>query len=172
MTLHDFILVAHGLDTRDPAFEVRLIEAGCDDATIAVQNGRILLDFTREAPSLSAALDSALATVRQAGATIDRIEPDPLVTLADIAARAGLTRQAITQFAHGQRGGGGFPAPVARVASHRPLWRWRDVADWLHRSGRLDHAAVERARILDAANLALAARADDPVPTILPGAAE
>jgi len=37
------------------------------------------------------------------GATVERIEPDHLVSLADIARRAGLTRAAISLYAKGMR---------------------------------------------------------------------
>ena len=61
---------------------------------------------------------------------VDRVEPDPLVSLADIAERAGLTRAAITNYFKGSRGKN-FPPPVAKVTSDSPLWDWADVAYWM-----------------------------------------
>ena len=57
------------------------------------------------------------------GARVERIEPDHLVSMADIARRAGLTRAAISLYAKGMRAQE-FPAPVARVTSEIPLWDW------------------------------------------------
>src|SRR5687767_4754417 len=101
MAMFEFTLIASGLDPRADDYEARLWDAGCDDATISFQNGRMILDFAREAQSLQEALDSAFADVRKAGARIERIEPDPLVNLSDMAERAGLSRSAMTNYAKG-----------------------------------------------------------------------
>jgi len=111
MKVHSFTIVASGLDasgldTTSDALEDGLYEAGCDDATVSVVRGRILLDFDREAKNLVHAIASAVADVERAGARIERIEPDALVTVSDIAERAGLSRQAVSLFARGERGQG------------------------------------------------------------------
>ena len=84
-------------------FSRRFYEAGCDDATIAFQNGHIIADFACGAPSLAEAIASAVAAVKKAGAKVERIEPDPLVSLSDMATRAGLTRAAMTNYFKGTR---------------------------------------------------------------------
>ena len=82
----------------------KLFEAGCDDATIALQKGVAILDFDREAKNFSHALLSALDNVTAAGAGVLHVEPDDLVSLSDIASRAGITRAAVSNYANGTRG--------------------------------------------------------------------
>src|ERR1700722_13668817 len=100
---------------------------------MSLQKGVIVLDFAREAPNFIKALASALSDAQRAGAKAERIEPDHLVSMADIARRAGLTRAAISLHAKGMRAQE-FPAPVARVTSESPLWDWYDVARWMWRT--------------------------------------
>jgi hypothetical protein len=98
MKTFEFSVVASGLDPEAEDFADRFFNAGCDDATISFQKGHIIVDFAREAKSIDIAICSAVDCVEKTGARIDRIEPDPLVSLADIAARTGLSRAAITQY--------------------------------------------------------------------------
>ena len=77
-------------------FEDRFFEAGRDDATIAVARGAIIIQFAREAGKLSVAIDAAVADVKKAGATVERVEPDYLVSLSEIAERANLTKAAVS----------------------------------------------------------------------------
>lgn len=154
MKTFEFTIIASGLHPEEDGFEDRFFEAGCDDATIAFQKGVIILDFCREAASFSRAVASAYEDVRRAGAAIERIEPDHLVSLSDIADRAHMTRQAIALYSNGERGKD-FPIPVARVMSSTPLWDWYQVAEWLHRHDKLDKAAVLEARIVREANIFL-----------------
>src|SRR6266446_4522389 len=88
----EFSIIASGLDPSADDFETRFFDAGCDDATVSFQKGRIIVDFAREASSIDAAIASAIECVKAAGAVVERIEPDPLVNLSDIAERTGLTR--------------------------------------------------------------------------------
>jgi len=164
---HSFIIVASGLDHEADDFEDRFFEAGCDDATISVQKGAILLDFTREARSFSSALRSAIAAVEAAGATVVHVEPDHLVSLTDIAARAHLTKAAVSLYAKGKRGEG-FPAPVARVTTESPLWDWVMVARWLHRQGRLSASTLVQARLVRGINVQIMAQAADRVDVLKP----
>lgn len=151
MKLHEFSIIASGLDPNADDFDSRFYEAGCDDATIAFQKGHIIVDFGREAESLEDAIVSAIADVKKAGATVDRVEPDPLASLSDMAVRAGLTRAAMTNYFKGARAKG-FPAPVAKVTSESPLWDWATVARWMYRSGKLAREAAIDAEIVRQAN--------------------
>lgn len=155
MTNHRFTIIAADLDPQAEDFGERFFEAGCDDATISVQKGAIILEFGRDARTFGGALISAIANVRAAGAKVVHVEPDHLVSLADIALRAGISRAAASNYAKGSRGRG-FPAPVARVTTESPLWDWVEVARWLHRRGRLPAREVVRARIVRHANLGIA----------------
>src|SRR5437763_4127758 len=103
MKTFEFTIVAEGLDPAADDFEDRFFDAGCADATVAFQKGAIVLEFAREAPTFLKAVTSAVADVQQAGATVKRIEPDPLVTLSEAARRAELTRAAISLYAKGAR---------------------------------------------------------------------
>jgi predicted DNA-binding transcriptional regulator AlpA len=165
MKTFEFSVVASGLDPNADDYETRFYEAGCDDALVAFQKGHTIVDFAREAPTLAAALTSAMAQVIQAGAVIDRIEPDPLVSLADIAHRTGMTRAAMTQYAKGQRGKN-FPAPLVKVTSDSPLWDWAEVASWLAAKQKIGRDEVVQAKLVKAANRAIETGATDLVATL------
>jgi len=163
MSIFDFAVIASGLDHEADDFEDRLFAAGCDDATVAFMRGAIVLQFAREAETLEAAIGSALTDVRAAGATVDRVEPDYLVSISEIAERANMTRAAISLYAKGERGSN-FPSPVARVTTDSPLWDWTEVAAWLEARGKLDRTTLHNAHVLRAVNdnLDILSRAESP----------
>jgi hypothetical protein len=154
--LYEFSIIASGLDPEAEDFESRFFDSGCDDATVSFQKGHIILDFARVAPSIVEAITTAVECAEKAGARIDRIEPDPLVSLSDIASRVGMTRSALTQYAKGQRRNGDFPAPVVRVTSDSPLWEWSTVARWFCKEQKLDQSIAVEAEAVRASNEALA----------------
>lgn len=154
MKTFEFSIIASGLDPEAEDFADRFFDAGCDDATISFQKGHIIADFARDADSIGAALSSAVECVKKAGALVDRIEPDPLVSLSDIAARTGLSRAAITQYAKGQRSEN-FPAPVARVTSETSLYDWSQVATWLYRHEKISREKAIEATAVKVANDAI-----------------
>ena len=96
MKTHDFTIIASGLDPHTSSYEDRLYEAGCDDATLSFQKGLVIAEFAREAATLSRAILSAIENMKAGGAVIERIEPDYLVSLSDIAERCALSKQAIS----------------------------------------------------------------------------
>jgi len=100
------------------------------------------------------AICSAVECVVNAGAHVDRVEPDPLVSLADIAARTGLSRAAVSQYAKGQRSAD-FPSPVARVTSDTSLYDWSQVATWLYRQEKLSREQAIEAAAVQAVNHAI-----------------
>ena len=151
MKTHEFTIIASGLDPEMEGYEDRFFEAGCDDATLSFQKGVIIAEFAREAVSFSKAVSSAYEDVMRTGAKVERVEPDYLVSLSDIAERSGLTRQAISLYARAERGSA-FPNPVARVTSNSPLWDWLEVSEWLHAHAKIDREAVVTARIVKEAN--------------------
>jgi hypothetical protein len=154
MKSHSFTIVASGLNPDANDYADRFFEAGCDDATVALQKGSFILDFDRRAESFEAALASALDDVKRAGAIAERVEPDHLVNASDIAARGGMTRAAISNYSAGKRAVG-FPAPIARVTTDSPLWDWVDVAKWLAREGKVSDQAVAEALAIRNANAAI-----------------
>src|SRR5437660_5119090 len=107
MEKHEFTLILHGFSELTDDVEDRLFEAGCDDALLGVLDGTPFLDFTREASSLKDAILSAIRDVAKAGFEVVRIEPDDLVSAAEIARRAGRSRESIRQLRTAERGPGG-----------------------------------------------------------------
>jgi hypothetical protein len=154
MKTFEFSIIASGLDPEAEDFADRFFDRGCDDATISFQKGHIILDFARDAACLEEAVASAANAVRNAGAKVDRIEPDPLVSLSEIAMRTGLTRAAMTHYAKGARGEH-FPAPIARVTSESPLWDWATVAKWMYENDKLGLAEAVAAETVKRANEAI-----------------
>jgi hypothetical protein len=138
-----------------------LLDAGCDDAFVGERDGAQYVSFVREAKSLRRALRTALADLAEAlpDAQVVRVEPDHLVTMAEIAGRAGLSREAVRLLANGQRGPGGFPPPVAYPDNRTRLWHWPDVADWLNEQGRAKlEVDAESADLVAALNAAASLR--------------
>jgi len=124
-----------------------------DNATF----GAVDADFDREAPTLFQALHTAIHAIESLpGLLVTRIEPDDLVTASEIAKRLGRTRESVRLLIAGERGPGNFPTPVSHVRSQHRLWRWSDVTAWACRPAA---EAVQQARLIAAANAALAFRA-------------
>jgi len=154
MKTHEFSIIASGLDHTAKDFESRFYDSGCDDATVSFQKGHIILDFAREAESLKDAITTAVEAVTKAGAKVERVEPDPLVSLSDMASRAGMSRAAMTNYYKGKRAEN-FPAPVARVTSESPLWDWSIVARWMFEHQRLELESALDAEMVKCANKAI-----------------
>jgi predicted DNA-binding transcriptional regulator AlpA len=154
MDKYDLTIIASGLDPSAEDFEQRFQDAGCDDATVSFQKGHTIVDFAREAESITEAIISAVKDVHAAGASVVRVEPDPLVSLSDMAERTGMSRAAMTQYSKGQRSRD-FPPPVARVTSDSPLWDWATVAKWLFAHEKLPRAAAIEAEAVRVANAAI-----------------
>jgi hypothetical protein len=149
MSEHNFTIVLSG-DVDGHIDE--LYEAGLDDATIGETNGIPYAEFDREAPTRVQAIMSALNDIRKVeGVYAVRIEPEELVTAAEIAERIGKSREAIRLLASGQRGRGDFPQPVSHLRFRSPLWRLPDVLAWTSS----DPAEIEESRILAYVNARL-----------------
>jgi hypothetical protein len=152
---YNFVLTLGGIAAITRAVEDALFEAGCDDATLGMTCGRVILDFSRAASSLQDALLSAIRDVHKAGigATVLHIDEPTLVTQSDIARRAHRSRQQIHQYVSGRRGPGGFPAPVCHVKEKAPLWTWYDVNAWLARHNLVkDSETIREAEAVAAVN--------------------
>jgi len=83
MTRYRFRLCFRGPDMTEDIAEA-LYEAGCDDCTPGMSDGRPHADFSRDAQSLEAAIQSAVADARRAGCETEHVEIDQ----EDIAANA------------------------------------------------------------------------------------
>jgi hypothetical protein len=132
MARFEFSLVIEGADILTRESLDALFEAGCDDATFGAVDSAQYVDFSRQAPSLEAAIPGAIDQVEKAipGARVIRVEPDDLVTAAEIGQRLGRTRESVRLLISGRRGPGGFPPPSSHLKARGRLWRWAEVDAW------------------------------------------
>lgn len=142
----------------------RLFDAGIDDGSPESGPEGHSIGFDREASSFADAVLSAISEVEAAEFEVLRVEPDELVSAADVAERTERSRQSVSSLVNGTRGPGDWPAPVAgNVRS--PLWRWSDVAAWFESFDGSQSVDREQAAFLAASNELLGARrALKPVP--------
>jgi len=90
---------------------------------------------TADATAMSTTPAGAIAAVRQAASSAAPSSEfvrlvDPLVAISDIAEEAGVSRQAVRNWALGTRQSG-FPRPLAIVGDGIRVWRLADVDPWL-----------------------------------------
>ena len=155
MGIYDFTLTfALGQSDSDPEAHLeRLAKAGCDDALIGLgRDGRIALNFTREARSAYDAILSALSDVKQAIPDAQLIEASPdLVGLTDIAELLGFSRQNMRMLM--VRSGADFPSPVHE--GKPAIWHLAKVLWWLRekRQHRIDESLFDIARVSMQCNL-------------------
>jgi len=141
---YSFVLLLEGVDEVTPNIEDALAAAGCTDALLGKRNGRVYLDFDRSASSAEDAVLSAIRDAESAGigARVLRVEPDDIVSQAEIARRAQLSREAVRLLIEGQRGSADFPRPYSGISSRSLLWRWVDVAQWLCKHKRIQDERI------------------------------
>lgn len=155
MREQEFTLVVDG-PVEDEAVLDKLYDVGCSDATIGSVDGIGYLDFHREAKPVSDAVLSAIRDVESVpGLMVLRVEPDDLVTMAEIAERLDRSRESVRLLVSGQRGKGDFPAPISHLRSRSRLWRWSDVAAWAGAGTPEDR---QQARFIASLNAALELR--------------
>lgn len=122
-------------ETDMDALVERLGAAGCTDALIGIgSRDRLALDFTREAESARAAVESALADVKRAvpNATLVEAQPD-LVGLTDVAEILEVSRQNMRKLMIAHRD---FPLPAHEGSAS--LWHLADILAWFE--GRKGYA--------------------------------
>ncbi len=166
MTNHEFTLRLNRRITDEEA--EALYEAGCDDAGIETGPYGTLISFDREGTSLAEAIARAARDIEKVpGLRAVGVACDNMVTLLDIAGRAGVTRETVRLWATGARGPGGFPAPVLTTRGGERVWDWEQVATWLREYRHHSHLrpgtlvlteGLTEIRVLSAANHVLAAR--------------
>jgi len=155
MSDYHFSLILSGdVDSGDVDANLDLLfEAGCDDATFGSVDATSYAEFDRKADSLALAIGSAIQNLESVGAIrVVRVEPDALVTAAEIAERLGRSRESVRLLISGDRGAGDFPAPISHLRTRNRLWRWSDVAMWARLA---DPDALESAQLIAAVNAAL-----------------
>ncbi len=147
---HQFTLVIAG-NTADVFAALRKV--GCIDATADAVRGTGFLNFDRPAVSFRDAVESAISAIESLdGLVVRRVEPDDVVTAAEIADRLGRTRESVRLLAMGARGDGRFPIPISHVRARQRLWRWTDVVAW---SGEVNDDQIVRAKYIAVINAAL-----------------
>ena len=151
---YDFALIVGSVAELTPAVEDALFQAGCDDATVSMQYGRLYIEFSRSATSLEDAIIGAIHDVRKAGigAEVLRVDECNLVTASEIARRMGRSRQLVHQYMKGQRGPGGFPPPESQLTDQAPLWAWCAVSYWLVQNNLLRPQESWNAEVVEAIN--------------------
>lgn len=77
MTIFGFTLILADQDFMSEDMAEAIYEAGADDTLCRSGDGIAAIDFDREAPSLEAAIRSAIADVKKAGFEVKRIELEP-----------------------------------------------------------------------------------------------
>lgn len=100
MITHEFTFV---VDHRLSDDEIDVLFDRLDDVTPEREHARTLLGFDRAGESLAAALVSALRDVEAAGLVVGSVRSEDLVTLKEIAARAGRTYESVRLLAAGKR---------------------------------------------------------------------
>ncbi|QFY13228.1 hypothetical protein GBF35_47605 [Nonomuraea phyllanthi] len=111
-----------------------LFEAGLDDCSVSggFTGGKVHVMCDREAETMLDAIASVVAQIK----TVPGLWPlgvgeDDGVTLGDAARRhGGRTQASLRQLATGQRGPGGFPAPLIE-ADNISIYSWAEVSEWL-----------------------------------------
>ena len=115
--------------------EDSLYESGCDDAMVHSGNGSLYLTFDRLDTSLEKAVSTAIKDVeKNKKLEVAVVEPADFVTVAEIARRAGYSREYIRKLIKGERGNGYFPAPLAGSSSTTLIYSWVEVSSWLSKS--------------------------------------
>jgi len=159
MQTYDFTFVVGNADPHAEDFEDRFFKAGCDDATLVLMHGAVAACFNRTAETFKDAVFSAYEDILRAGATVDRFEPDYLVSASEIAKRARVTPQAVSLYAKGDRGDD-FPKPRFRVTTPNPLWDWVEVSRWLVRRGTVAEKEYREAQLSRVINFGSQVRQD------------
>lgn len=157
MPTYHFTLIVDGADMQNETVVNSLFESGCDDGLVGSADGVQFVDFDREEANLNEAVLSAVADVERVdGVRVLRLAGAGLVSIADIAARTGRTRESVRLLVSGARGPGAFPPPVTDPRARYRLWRWSDVERWFGDSDGLADAREER--VLSAINACLELR--------------
>ena len=150
MPEHNFTLVISG-----PVDEHldELFEAGCDDALFGETDGVQYGEFDRDAPTLREAIVSAMHQVEAVdGLRVARVEPEDLVTAAEIAERLGRTRESVRLLIAGRRGAGDFPPPISHLRDRNRALAVGGGRGW---AGKLDDERYADAVFVAALNAAL-----------------
>jgi hypothetical protein len=150
MPLQQFSLVLERAPGRG-----RRVDVGVPVRWDTSPEGAPRVSFDREAPSLVDAVTAAIAEVEATGLRVVRVDDRDWVTLADVAARIGRSREIVRLWALGRKGPGGFPPPV-NPGMDTTFYSWAALGPWLREIG---YDLPDDEPVLVATNLALQLRA-------------
>ena|SRR3990167_4971249 len=147
--VHQFTLVLKNVNESTPMLEDSLFEVGCDDALINFRNNTVFIDFEREGQSLEEVVIKAIKQVESATVmpVVVSVAPEDLVTMSEAAKRLNKTRQALHHWINEIRRKSEklpFPQPFMKLADKSPLWRWKEIAEWLYL-----HNLIQQKQIVD-----------------------
>jgi hypothetical protein len=74
LATQDFTLILAGVSELTDELQGKLIEVGCDDASLWSEGKMVCLEFSRAAESLGDAIGSAVKDVMRAGLAVARVE--------------------------------------------------------------------------------------------------
>jgi hypothetical protein len=154
MPLQQFSLVVDGVP--DPDQRLRLARLPAPPVGEPGPEGSHLLGFDRPAATLVEAVAGAIADVEAVGLRVLRVADRDWVTLADVGARIGRSRELVRLWALGRRGPGGFP-PALNPGMDTTYYSWAEVSPWLR--DRMGYDLPDDEPVLAATNLALQLRA-------------
>ena len=146
MNTYHFTIIVRDANACDDTLDDTFFMAGCDDALVCRMDNVVYLEFDREAENAEQAIHSALDNIRSLGFHDLIVEEQGYSTLAVMAERAGMTRQALSLYAQNKRGDGNFPRPMYGLASRSAMYFWPEVATWLFNQGKLHKNHYEVAR--------------------------
>ncbi len=108
-----------------------LVSGPLPGAVVSEADALTTLRASVRAPRPAAAVSRLVERITKAvpAAVPVRVDKD-LVSVSDIAQRAGRTRESVRLLAEAKRGPGGFPAPVGVAGDEIKVWPWSEVRDW------------------------------------------
>jgi hypothetical protein len=127
MTSYEFTLLVDRDATDEPYAEAlfEVAEGGMIPEGGPAGN---VVHVAQEAETLAEAITSTVHAVESVGVNVVGLQSDDLVSLKDIAARTGRTYESVRLLATGQRGPGGFPAPLS--TGQWALYSWAETSAW------------------------------------------
>jgi hypothetical protein len=162
--VHQFTLVLKNVNESTPMLEDSLFEAGCDDVLINFRNNTVFLDFERGGESFEKVIIDAIKQVESASVkpVVVNVAPEDLVTMSEAAKRLNKTRQALHLWINEARRKSKerpFPQPLMKLADKSPLWKWKEIAEWLYVHNLIqEKQIVENAIFIENINAALEER--------------
>jgi predicted DNA-binding transcriptional regulator AlpA len=126
--IHEFTLV---LDREPKDTELEALAAAGLDPIGTEGPHPVLAHLSVDAATLPTAIITAVRAIERLGIAVTGIQSTDLVSLKDVAARTGRSYESVRKLAHGQRGPGGFPAPLS--TGQWALYSWAEVSAWLAR---------------------------------------